>query len=294
MKDKLILPIAFCLFSFSLCLLQPPTPSDSRAGGGEIRKICWWVVGGIAFSHAAELKDIQERGYLIVAVKDNVRPLGFTDASGKLQGLEIDLARRLAAEILGKPDAVRLQPVANRDRVSVVLEGKVDLTIARVTATSSRDRLVNFSLPYYLDGTALVTKDASLQKLDDVQNQKIAVLKGSDTISQVRFIIPQVELVGVDSYEEARSLLESGGASAFAADASVLTGWVQEYPEYRLLSVRLSGEPLAVVMPKGLQYDSLRQRVNDAIARWKAEGWLQERIKYWGLPQSDTPRFQTR
>jgi polar amino acid transport system substrate-binding protein len=91
------------------------------------------VVGGIAFSHAAELKEIQERGYLMVAVKDNVRPLGFTDASGKLQGLEIDLARRLAAEILGKPDAVRLQPVANRDRVSVVLEGKVDLTIARVT-----------------------------------------------------------------------------------------------------------------------------------------------------------------
>jgi polar amino acid transport system substrate-binding protein len=127
-----------------------------------------------------------------------------------------------------------------------------------------------------------------------VQNQKIAVLKGSDTISQVRFIIPQVELVGVDSYEEARSLLESGGASAFAADASVLTGWVQEYPQYRLLSVRLSGLPLAVVMPKGLQYDSLRQLVNDAIARWKAEGWLQERIKYWGLPQSDTPRFQTR
>ncbi|MBD1906547.1 transporter substrate-binding domain-containing protein [Funiculus sociatus GB2-A5] len=292
MKDKLILPIAFCLFSFSLCLLPPPTFSDSRAG--EIRKIYWWVVGSIAFSHAAELKEIQERGYLMVAVKDNLRPLGFTDASGKLQGLEIDLARRLAAEILGKPDAVRLQPVANRDRISVVLEGKVDLTIARVTATSSRDRLVNFSLPYYLDGTALVTKDASLQKLDDVQNQKIAVLKGSDTISQVRFIIPQVELVGVDSYEEARSLLESGGASAFAADASVLTGWVQEYPQYRLLSVRLSGLPLAVVMPKGLQYDSLRQRVNDAIARWKAEGWLQERIKYWGLPQSDTPRFQTR
>lgn len=292
MKDKLILPIAFCLFSFSLCLLPPPTPSDSRAG--EIRKIYWWVVGGIVFSHAAELKEIQERGYLMVAVKDNLRPLGFTDASGKLQGLEIDLARRLAAEILGKPDAVRLQPVANRDRISVVLEGKVDLTIARVTATSSRDRLVNFSLPYYLDGTALVTKDASLQKLDDVQNQKIAVLKGSDTISQVRFIIPQVELVGVDSYEEARSLLESGGASAFAADASVLTGWVQEYPQYRLLSVRLSGLPLAVVMPKGLQYDSLRQRVNDAIARWKAEGWLQERTKYWGLPQSDTPRFQTR
>jgi polar amino acid transport system substrate-binding protein len=184
-----------------------------------------------------------------------------------------------------------LQPVANRDRLTVVLDGTVDLAIARVTENASRDRLVNFSIPYYLDGTALVTQDASLQKLNDLQQRKVAVLKGSDTISTVRYLLPQVQLIGVDSYEQARSLLESGDADAFAADASILSGWVQEYPQYRLLPVRLSGEPLAVVMPKGLQYTQLRQRVNDAIARWKREGWLQERVKYWGLPQSDTNRF---
>lgn len=240
---------------------------------------------------AAELQEIVERGYLIVAVKDNVRPLAFRDGEGKLQGLEIDIAQRLAAELLDKPDAVRLQPVANRDRLTVVVDGTVDLTIARVTQNASRDRLVNFSIPYYLDGTALVTQDASLQRLNDLQQRKVAVLKGSDTISTVRYLIPQVQLIGVDSYEQARSLLESGNADAFAADASILSGWVQEYPQYRLLPVRLSGEPLAVVMPKGLQYNQLRQRVNDAIARWKREGWLQERVKYWGLPQSDTNRF---
>ncbi len=240
---------------------------------------------------AAELQEIVERGYLIVAVKDNVRPLAFRDGEGKLQGLEIDIAQRLAAELLDKPDAVKLQPVANRDRLTVVLDGTVDLAIARVTENASRDRLVNFSIPYYLDGTALVTQDASLQKLNDLQQRKVAVLKGSDTISTVRYLLPQVQLIGVDSYEQARSLLESGDADAFAADASILSGWVQEYPQYRLLPVRLSGEPLAVVMPKGLQYTQLRQRVNDAIARWKREGWLQERVKYWGLPQSDTNRF---
>lgn len=240
---------------------------------------------------AAELQEIVQRGYLIVAVKDNVRPLAFRDGEGKLQGLEIDIAQRLAVELLDKPDAVKLQPVANRDRLSVVVDGTVDLTIARVTENSSRDRLVNFSIPYYLDGTALVTQDASLQRLNDLQQRKVAVLKGSDTISTVRYLIPQVQLIGVDSYEQALMLLESGDADAFAADASILCGWVQEYPQYRLLPVRLSGEPLAVVMPKGLQYTQLRQRVNDAIARWKREGWLQERVKYWGLPQSDTNRL---
>lgn len=258
------------------------------------------VMGLVALSLAtpasvrsAELNEIQQRGELIVAVKDNLRPLGFRDAGGNLQGLEIDIAKRLAEELLGKPDAVVLQPVKNTDRLNVVLEGKVDLTIARVSATESRSRLVDFSRPYYLDGTGFVTKapvkEASasryaIAKLNDLTTKTIAVIKGSSTIPVVKYHLPNAKLVGVDSYEQARSLLEKGDADAFAADNSVLTGWVQEYPEYRMLPVRLSAHALCVVMPKGLQYDKLYQRVNEAIARWQQSGWLAERIATWGLP----------
>lgn len=243
---------------------------------------------GSLLSNAAELKEITQRGYLIVAVKDNLRPLGFRNATGNLQGLEIELAQRLAQDLLGEPDALRLQPVANRDRLAVVLEGKVDLTIASVTATESRSRLVNFSRPYYFDGTALITKSASVQRLRDVARSKIAVIKGSSTIATVRYLLPSAQLVGVDSYQKARLLLDANGAAAFAADASVLSGWVQEYPQYRLLPTLLSAEPLCIVMPKGLQYDELRRRVNAAITRYSSEGWLKQRAKYWGLPL-DTP-----
>ena len=235
-------------------------------------------------SSAAEFKEIQKRGYVVVAVKDNLRPLGFRDASGNLQGLEIDLAQRLAQELVGKPSAYKLQAVANGDRLSVVLENKVDLTIARVTATQPRARLVSFSIPYYFDGTAFVAKEASVQKLNDLASRKIAVLNGSSTIATVRYILPTAQLVGVDSYQEARTLLATGAADAFAADASVLTGWVQEYPQYHLLPTLLGAEPLCVVMPKGVQYDDLRRRVNAAIARYSTEGWLEQRATYWGLP----------
>jgi polar amino acid transport system substrate-binding protein len=233
---------------------------------------------------SAELKEIEQRGQLIVAVKDNLRPLGFRDATGNLEGLEIDIAKRLAEELLGKPDAVVLQPVKNIDRLNVVLEGKVDLTIARVTATASRSRLVNLSRPYYLDGTGVVTKDASITRLSEVATKRIAVINGSSTIAVVKYALPASKLVGVDSYEEARSLLEKGDANAFAADNSVLTGWVQDYPQYRLLPVRLSGEALCIVMPKGLKYTQLQLRVNEAIARWQSSGWLSERAAAWGLP----------
>ncbi|MEH2046466.1 transporter substrate-binding domain-containing protein [Nostoc sp.] len=245
---------------------------------------CFSLVGTGLTASAAEMSEIQQRGYLNVAVKDNLRPLGFKDDNGNLQGLEIDLAKRLAVDLVGKAEAVKFQPVANRDRLSIVLDKKVDFAIARVTATESRARIVSFSVPYYLDGTVLVTKDASVQQLSDLSKQKIAVLNNSSTIAKVRYYLPNAELVAVDSYQEAREGIENNTATAFAADASVLSGWVQQYPQYRLLPTKLSTEPLSVVMPKGLQYDELRRNVNQAIARYLEKGWLQQRSQYWGLP----------
>jgi len=239
---------------------------------------------------AADLAEIRERGYIIVGVKDNLRPLGFRNAAGQLEGLEIDLARRIAQEILGHAEAITLQPLTNSERIPALLEDKVDLVIARVSATPSRARLVDFSTPYYLDGTTFVTRSA--QTLKDLQQQPIAVLNGSDTIAVVRSRFPQARLVGVDSYEAAQKLLETNQVSAFAADATVLTGWVQEFPQYHLLPQLISTAVLAVAMPRGVQYEDLRQRVNGAIGNWQTQGLLKQSILNWGLPEEGIPALR--
>ena len=228
----------------------------------------------------AELAEIKERGKLIVAVKDNTRPLGFTDKEGNLIGLEIDIARRLAKDILGDENAIVLQPVNNEDRLKAVIDEEVDIAIARVSDTPSRRRIVDLSAYYYLDGTGIITKDVT----DVPNNTEIAVLYDSETIAVVRDRFPDAQLVGVNSYQEALNLLETDRVRAFAADISVLTGLVQEFPQYKLLPERLSGTALSIVMPKGLQHKELQLAVDRAISDWRESGWLQERIEYWGLP----------
>jgi len=235
-------------------------------------------------SIAGELEIIRRRGKLIVGVKDNLRPLGFYDEEGNLQGLEIDLARGLAKEILGSSDAVILKPIANQERLEMVIDRQVDLVIAGVTATSSRDRVAELSVSYYLDGTGLVTKLTSIENLNDLSTSKIAVLEGSSTIAVVRSALPKSKLIAIKSYREALDLLENGLADAFASDFSILAGWIQEYPQYRLLQERLATTPLAVLMPEGLQYARLRLKVNKAIENWRRSGWLKQRAIYWGLP----------
>lgn len=232
---------------------------------------------------ARELSQIESTKELRIAVKDNVRPLGFVNEKGNLVGLEIDIARKLAEELLGDSAAANLIAVNNRERLQVVLENEVDLAIARVAATTPRSRIVDFSPYYYLDGTSLVTNRAEVKQIEDLNRRKIAVLENSVTIAIIRNKLPNATLIGVQSYKEALELVSSNQADAFAGDRSILTGWVQEYPEYQILPDRLSGAALSVVMPKGLQHKELRQKVNQAIAKWKESGWLEERIDYWGL-----------
>ena len=233
--------------------------------------------------NAAELPEIIQRGKLIVGVKTDVRPLGFKDAQGNLQGLEIDIAKRLAELILGNPDAIAFESVKNHDRLQVILDNKVDLVIARVSVNPSRSRLVEFSPHYYLDSTGIITKQADIKSLSDLKTRRIGVLNGSSAIALIRSELTTAKLVAVNSYQEAFNLLETEEVDGFAADNSLLTGWVQENPDYHTLPIQLSQYAIAVVMPKGQQYWGLRETVNGAINEWQKSGWLKERAKYWGL-----------
>lgn len=259
---------------------------------------CLFLNAGTLSVNAASLKEIQQRGYITVAVKDNFPPLAFQDESGNLQGFEIDIAQRLAKDLLAKPNAsnsdkvdldklIKLKPVTNLQRLKLVEKGKVDMAIAKVTATPSRERIVNFSVPYYLDGEFIATKDTSLQKLTDLQNSKIAVLKNSSTIAPLRYYLPKADLIGVKSYLEGQRLLENDRVSAFAADVTSLSNWVKQNPQYQLLPTKISTQPLSVVMPKGLKYDELRRQVSQLIGSYLQSGWLKQRAEYWGLPMNN-------
>ncbi len=236
----------------------------------------------VAFS--ADLATIEERGYLVVAVKDNWRPLGFVDEGGDLVGLEIDIATRLAVELFDDPTAVQLVPVSNLERLSAVLNDEVDLAIAGLAITPMRQRVVSFSTPYYLDGTAFLTRDPAIRDLQDLAQGTIALIDGSEAVTHVNYLLPTATLVGIDSYQEGYEMAAAGQVEAIAADLTVLSGWVQEYPNYRLLPSVLTAEPLAIAFPKGNQYADLQRFVNGTIDEWHADGWLEERATYWGLP----------
>ena len=254
-----------------------------------IQRSCWaaslaLVCLGIPAA-ARPWSEIVRSGQLRVAVKDNLKPLGFRDAEGKLQGFEIDLARELGSRLLGSPAAVELVPVANVERLQVLTAGEVDLAIAQIGITPARARQVEFTSAYYPDGPSLVVaRSHNWQSWSELRGARIAVLRGSAAIPYLNRYLSGVELVAVDSYREGAELLLKGAVQAWAADRSVLAGWLAEHPQFQFLGSPLAAVGLGIAMPRGLEHAELRRRVRRELENLRAEGWLAERARAWGLP----------
>jgi polar amino acid transport system substrate-binding protein len=221
---------------------------------------------------------IRRRGYLIVGIQTQVRPLSF---GAEPQGLEIELAQQLALGLLGQVSAVRFVPLLHRDRLPALQDGRVDVVIAGLTRTNARQRLIRMTAPYYFDGLGvIVPTSAGTPQGATLNRGPIAVLEGSESIAVVKSRWPRARLVAVGSYEAAYQALETGQALAFVGDRSVLIGWQQEFPQYRCLDDRLSSAPLAIGLAKG--QDDLALALDRQLVQLGP--WLKTAAQRWGLP----------
>src|ERR1700742_5030577 len=102
------------------------------------------VVGGIALAMlaaqapAADLKEIQSRGTLIVGAKADYKPFGFRDPSGAVVGIEPDLAADLAKQLGVKLEIV---PVVAANRMEFLQQGKIDVLIATMSDKPERRKV---------------------------------------------------------------------------------------------------------------------------------------------------------
>lgn len=266
----------------------------------------WFFAFGLSWSlvlmatlpgNSADLQTIRDRGFLSVAVHGDRFPLSFRDAAGHWSGFEVEMAQTLALELFGKRDAVKFISVTNSDRLRVVADGQVDLAIASITATPSRSRWVTFSSPYYFERSAIVVQDnlpqnrpsqnssqnSLVRTIGDLRGQSIAVLKNSSAMDALMSQRLGLILVEVESYAEGWSKLRSGQVRALAGDRVMVLGAMQKDSNLRLLRDEFGLYPMAIAMPKGAQYASFREKVQNVVDRWQRSGWLQEQWHRWNL-----------
>jgi putative glutamine transport system substrate-binding protein len=225
-----------------------------------------------------EVQAIKDRGVLRVGVKSDVPGFGLLDpVTNEFKGMEIDMARALANEILGDETKVEFTPVTADTRGTLLDNGQIDMVIATFTIKPERLEQWNFSTPYYTDAVGLlVNKDAGIESLADLQGKKIGVALSATSKDAVEAAGEEAgydafEFVEFASYPEISTALAAKQIDAFSVDRSILRGYLNA--DRVLLDDEFSPQDYGIATK--LSNNGLASFVDAFVNRIKGDGTLQ-------------------
>lgn len=232
--------------------------------------------------HQNLMEKILKNDKLVVGVKFDAKPFGFKDTDGELKGFDIDLAKKIAKNILGDENKVEFVQVTPSSRILTLTSGKVDMVIATMSITPQRRKVVNFSMPYYLAGQALMTpKNSDIQGLTDLRNKKVIVVLGTTGERSIKHFAPNAIIQGYKSTSEAYQALKAGKGHAMTTDDTILAGIIMNDPTMKILSKRYTQEPYAIAFRLEKESDSLRHNINHILEHLQQTGELNKLKNKW-------------
>jgi|GEM_PF-204075 len=227
------------------------------------------------------LDRIAETGVVRVGVRNDNPPISFIDENGDWVGFDLELAAALADELGAE---LELVPVDGTTRISFLESGQVDMSVASMNHTRSRDEAIDFSVTYFWDNQSFLVRTGEYSNIDELFGETVAASAGSSAI---------------DSWTGYAT--ENGGESGdivefedkLAAVQAVRDGAVEGYTEDNITMLSLAaGDPNLTLLPGGhnaVQFgvgvpendSEWRDVVNYALQDVWSDGQYQELYDFW-------------
>jgi len=208
---------------------------------------------------------------LVVGMELAYPPFEMTDASGKPDGVSVQLAKELG-KALGRP--VEIKNMAFDGLIPALKTGKIDLIISSMTATAERAKSIDFSDPYLSTGLCLlVNKNVAGSTIADFDQagRTVAVKKGTTGHIYASNNLKKASVLVLD--KEAAAVLEvvQGKADAFIYDQmSTYQNFQRNRDTTRPILKPFQTESWAVGLRKG--NDDLKAKVNKFLAEFRKSG----------------------
>ena len=227
------------------------------------------------------LSQVKEKDKIVFGVKNDTRLFGLKNPStGEVEGFDIDIAKALAAEILGDENKVEFKEVTSKTRMALLNNGDIDAIVATMTITEDRKKEVDFTDVYFDAGQSLLVKKGSdIKGIDSLKGKKVLAVKGSTSSINIREKAPEAQVLEFENYSEAFAALKSGQGDALTTDDSILYGMADEDPSYELVGGTFTEEPYGIAVKKGNA--DFVDELNKALKSLKDSGKYDEIHDKW-------------
>ncbi|MCB1754234.1 MAG: transporter substrate-binding domain-containing protein [Gammaproteobacteria bacterium] len=239
----------------------------------------------MSVASADALEDIKANGVLKVGVKADYKPYGFRDPSGKIIGIEPELAMDVAKKLGVEVEYV---PVVSSNRMQFLEQGKIDLMIATMTDKPDRRKVVNIVDPnYYSSGTnILAPKKFGFKAWEDLRDKPVCGIQGAFYNKKTGQEFG-AKIVAFKGTTEAYAALQAGNCVAFVYDDSAIVAKSNEpeWSDYEMPLPTIDDAPWGLAVRLGEQafYDLMSEMIVD----WHKSGRILELETKWGV--ANTP-----
>jgi len=208
-----------------------------------------------SLSEMSTLNTILKRGKLIVGmdVSDiRYQPFEMKNANGELVGFDVDLAQMMAEEL-----GVSLEIVQTGwdGIIPALINRKFDVIISGMGVTTERNKVINYSDPYYLSGKCLlihINSAGIITSYRDLNAEDMIVATAFYSDMALDRYIPNAGIIRYNSDEEAVRDVIEGNADAYIADKARVAIYARSYPDNTLaLLTPFTYEPIAIGVRKG-------------------------------------------
>lgn len=230
------------------------------------------------------LSAIKERGYITVAMEGTWAPWTYHDEDDNLVGFDVEVAKAVADE-LGVD--VQYQEGEWDGLLAGVQSGRYDIMVNGVGYTEERAQAYTFSDPYCYNKTALIVRgdNEDIKSLEDLNGK--TTCNSANSTYQLIAEEYGANVLDVETLDGTLEMVLAGTDRAddtLNAEASFLD-YMNAHPDANLKIVDYypESEKVCIIMSKGDSSDSLKEAINSAIEKLRADGTLSELSnKYFG------------
>lgn len=217
---------------------------------------------------------------LRVGTSGDYAPFSMTTASGAREGLDIDLVRRLGADIGCDVELVAFKwPDLNAQLEA----GRIDLVASGITMRPERALIGRFSRPYAMTGALALVRAADTDRfktLADLNQRgvRVAVNAGGHLERVARALLPQATILPQSDNRALPQKLRDAAVHAVMTDSAEGRAWLTD--DLRAVGP-FTHDYKALLLPA--KAADLAARIDAWLRAREDDGWLaQQRARYLG------------
>lgn len=177
---------------------------------------------------------VKARGTMIVGLRKDFPPAGFVDEKNEWVGYEIELSQYIANKL-----GVKLQRelVTSATRIPLLLNENIDVIMATMGPASERATVIDFTLPYIIAGTRVLTKtDSGIQSIADLAApRKTGMAQGTTDDKLLLALQPKAVIVYYQQWPLAALALKQGRVDAVVTTDFTLEAMSKDDPSLHIV-----------------------------------------------------------